>query len=82
MAEKIKTSKELDGKQVHRVWLSDGEESQFFGVYKAIYHYEYHGEYDDAWIVVYKNGIESQRFNTRYLEGIEWVTEQEVKDGQ
>ena len=75
MSESIKSSRESNGKQVHRVWLSGGEESQFFGEYKAFYHYEYHGEYDDAWIVVYKNDIEAQRLNTRYLEGIEWAVE-------
>jgi hypothetical protein len=34
---------------------------------------EYHGDHDDDWVVVYKDGKEVERFNCRYLERIEWL---------
>jgi len=73
MKEKIKTSRELDKKQVRKIFFHDGEEAIYRKNLKAFYHYEYHGEFDDAWIVVFQNNQEIHRWNTKLLLGIEWM---------
>jgi hypothetical protein len=68
-----KASKDLDGRQVSSLYFDTGETRSYSGVFTAFYHYGFHGEWDDAWIVVYKNNVEIQRWNTHYIKGIEWV---------
>ena len=35
---------------------------------------EYYGDHDEDWVVVYKDGKETERFNCRYLSRIVWLT--------
>ena len=72
----IETSKGLDGNQVASLYFDTGETRSYAGIFTAFYHYEYHGEYDDAWVVVYKNNVEIQRWNTRHIKGIEWWSDE------
>lgn len=37
------------------------------------WHEDYHGTYDVAWIVRIENGVETARFNPKFVASIEWA---------
>jgi hypothetical protein len=65
-------SSELDGRVVSGIVFPNGEERFGPGM---VYHYEYHGEYDDAWVIVTEGGVEAYRHNVKYLSSIVWAKE-------
>lgn len=65
-------AKELHGKPVRGMVSADGSQRFSPGM---VFHYEYHGEYDDAWVLVIEGGREVERHNVRHLQSIFWVEE-------
>lgn len=66
-------SGDLNGKKIESVQWPDGEINRANNETEITYNYEYHGTYDDAWIVVTKNGTEITRHNVQYVASLVWM---------
>ena len=66
-------SNELDGKMVDQIIFPNGEVLSVNEEMRLRYHYEFHGEYDDAWVIQVDNvGNETARHNVKFIESIIW----------
>jgi hypothetical protein len=66
-------SSELDGKRVDQIMFTNGEVLSVSEEISMHYHYEFHGEYDDAWVIQVDNvGNETARHNVKFIESIIW----------
>ena len=66
-------SSELDGKMVDQIIFPNGEVLSVNEEMRLRYHYEFHGEYDDAWVIQVDNdGNEIARHNVKFIESIIW----------
>jgi hypothetical protein len=64
--------KSLDGRAIQRITLPDGESTTARDDLTLSLIYEYHGEYDDAWVVLCQGGKELVRYNVKFIESIAW----------
>lgn len=64
--------KDLHGRAIRFISFHDEEHIEAREATTLSLHYEYHGEYDDAWVVEYHDGKEAARHNVRYLVSIIW----------
>ena len=66
---------QINGREVLRVAWGDGEGafsmSEGGGLTMHVVNM-YHGDHDDDWIVVMKDGVEVERHNVRYIGSITW----------
>jgi len=66
-------SSELDGKMVDQIIFPNGDVLSVNEEMRLSYHYEFHGEYDDAWVIQIDNvGNETARHNVKFIESIIW----------
>jgi hypothetical protein len=80
----IKCSADLHGKKIHSILLAAGGppeliwvDKEFGTISDMVYHFGFHGQYDDSWIIVLdKNGNELQRYNGHYVACITWAKEE------
>jgi hypothetical protein len=63
-----------DGKLVKSIWWQgpEGGNAQSRKNMQLIYHNEYMGDRTDEWILRVENGIETARYNVKYIETIIW----------
>ena len=66
--------RELEGKKIQSIFFPDspGEKITCSDTVKLILHNDFHGDWDDSWVLVIENGKEIARHNTRYLSSICW----------
>lgn len=63
----------LDGKQIDLISFPNGDCCRAINGSTLVYHYEYHGEYADAWVISIVEGKEIVRYNAKFIESIVWL---------
>lgn len=69
---------DMHGKKINRIYFPVAPGLGESGISSSddvdlIFSATHHGDCDEFWILVIKDGIEISRYNARYIEGIEWL---------